>query len=60
MNTFEKAVLYAVLILISAITILQLVYTIAGAFKSNSEILAHPENLLPSKPTFENFKIAWN
>ena len=59
MNTFEKAVLYAVLILISAITILPLVYTIAGAFKSNSEILAHPENLLPSKPTFENFKIAW-
>ena len=60
MNTFEKAVLYAVLILISAITLLPLVYTIAGAFKSNSEILAHPENLLPSKPTFENFKIAWN
>ncbi len=60
MNTFEKAVLYAVLILISAITLLPLIYTIAGAFKSNSEILAHPENLLPSKPTFENFKIAWN
>lgn len=60
MNIFEKAVLYTVLILISAITLLPLVYTIAGAFKSNSEILAHPENLLPAKPTFENFKIAWN
>lgn len=60
MNIFEKAVLYTVLILMSAITLLPLVYTIAGAFKTNSEILAHPENLLPAKPTFENFKIAWN
>lgn len=60
MSVFEKTALYAALILITAITLLPIVYTVAGAFKSNSEILAHPERLFPAKLTFENFRIAWN
>ena len=56
----EKIVIYIILTLVLFITVLPIIYTISGAFKTNSEILAHPERLFPEKPTFDNFIQAWN
>lgn len=50
---------YIVLILILIFTIYPLLYTIASSFKSNGEILAHPERLFSAAPSFANYKKAW-
>lgn len=55
-----KIVYYTILLIITAITLTPILYTICGAFKTNSEILAHPENMFPIKPTLDNFITAWN
>lgn len=53
-------VIYAFLILVLLITILPLLYTVFGSFKSNAEILTHPERLIPSEPTLQNYLEAIN
>ena len=50
---------YAILTIVLLFTLLPLVYTVLSSFKTNSEIMAHPEHLLPEKFTLENYKIAW-
>ena len=37
-----------------------LVYIILSSFKTNSEMLAHPEHIFPHAPTFDNYIQAWN
>lgn len=60
LNIFSKIIIYVFLLIVLFITVLPIIYTISGAFKTNSEILAYPERLLPAKPTLDNFKQAWN
>lgn len=51
---------YIVIILLLVLIMFPLIYTLLGAFKTNSEFLAHPETIFPKNPTFENFITAWN
>ena len=55
-----KIVYYVILVIVAVITLTPILYTICGAFKTNSEILANPENMFPKEPTFDNFITAWN
>ena len=57
-KTIEKVLYYLFLCVMTVITLFPIVYVIASAFKTNSEILAHPENIFPVNPTLDNFKIA--
>lgn len=56
----QKILIYAILLIVGCFTMLPILYTIMGAFKTNAEILAHPERLFPLKFTLDNFKMAWN
>lgn len=51
---------YAFLILILVFVLIPILYTVAASFKTNAEILAHPENLLPLEPTLDNYRVAWS
>lgn len=44
--------------IIAFIVLIPLLYTVFGSFKSNAEMLAHPEYFFPKQPTLENYKIA--
>lgn len=46
---------YAFLVLVLAFVVIPLIYTIAGSFKSNMEIMTHPEKILPIEPTLDNY-----
>lgn len=46
------------LALIAFIVVVPVIYTILGSFKSNAEMLAHPDWLIPREPTFDNYKTA--
>lgn len=56
----SKVLIYTFLTLVLIITVTPIIYTISASFKTNSEILAHPENLFPSEPTLDNYKQAWS
>lgn len=53
-------VIYIYLIFVLFITILPLLYTVFGSFKSNAEIMTHPERLIPLEPTLLNYLEAIN
>lgn len=53
-------VIYIFLIFVLFITILPLLYTVFGSFKSNAEIMTHPERLIPLEPTLLNYLEAIN
>jgi len=59
-NKCEKIVIYLVLCIVLMFTLFPLVYVIASSFKTNVEIMAHPERIFPEKWTFENYITAWN
>jgi len=46
--------------IVLAITLLPLVYTISAAFKPNREIMIGGAGILPREPTMQNFVDAWN
>ncbi len=50
--------IYVLLCIVSFIVIVPLAYTIFASFKSNMELLAHPESLLPIEPTLDNYRTA--
>ena len=54
-----NAIIYIFLISLLIITLVPIIYTIAGSFKPNAEILAHPERMFPSEPTLDNYKVAF-
>ena len=51
---------YAFLIFVLILVMFPLVYIILSSFKTNSEMLAHPEHIFPHAPTFDNYIQAWN
>jgi len=59
-NLILNTIIYAFLLLVLAFTLLPVLYTILASFKSNSEIMTHPESLFPIAPTIENYRIAWS
>lgn len=54
-NTF----IYIFLIAVLVIVVVPILYTIMSSFKTNSEIMAHPDRLLPEVFTLENYTTAW-
>ncbi len=55
----KKIFAYIVLILVFAVTLFPLVYVFACSFKTNSEIMAHPEIIFTKSPTFNNYIECW-
>ena len=49
---------YLFLILVLIVTVFPILYTFCASFKSNSEIMTHPETLFPLEPTLDNYKTA--
>lgn len=49
------AVSYLVLALVAFVTLVPVVYCIMSSFKTNIEIMASPENLIPKEFTFQNY-----
>ena len=59
-NRMLWAFIYVWLVALFICVLFPLIYTIAASFKTNTEILAHPERIFPEKPTFDNYLQAWN
>ena len=53
-------VTYLILAIVAVITIIPILYTVAASFKSNMEIMTNPGSIFPHKPTFDNYKEAWD
>ena len=51
---------YLFLLLVLFFVMVPILYTISSSFKTNSEIMAHPEHFFPEAPTLENYRIAWS
>ncbi len=51
---------YLFLLLVLFFVMVPILYTISSSFKTNSEIMAHPEHFFPETPTLENYRIAWS
>ena len=51
---------YLFLILVLIFVMIPILYTISASFKTNAEIMAHPEKFFPAEPTLENYRIAWS
>lgn len=54
----KKILMYIFLSVILFITVLPIIYTILASFKTNAEIMTHPESLWPLEPTLDNYKTA--
>lgn len=59
MNFVIKVVLYAILILVAAVTLIPIIYTLFSSFKDNMEIMTNSAKLLPEKFRFDNYAEAW-
>lgn len=60
-NKYPPSILkHTFLILLMLVIVFPIIYTILCSFKSNAEILAHPETIIPMNPTLDNYKQAWN
>lgn len=51
---------YALLVIIAAITLAPLAYTISGSFKTNAGVLEWPPRLIPKPPVTSNYAEVWN
>ena len=51
---------YLFLILVLIFVMIPILYTISASFKTNAEILAHPDSFWPLEPTLDNYRIAWS
>ena len=54
----KKTIIYIFLCAVLFVTILPVIYTVFASFKTNSEIMTHPETLFPLEPTLDNYKAA--
>ena len=54
----KKTIIYIFLCAVLFVTILPVLYTIFASFKTNAEIMTHPETLFPLEPTLDNYKAA--
>lgn len=59
-KAISTTAVYLIFITVLIIVLFPIIYVILSAFKSNMEIMAHPEWYFPRNFTFENFAIAWN
>lgn len=59
-NKWIDAVSYIILITVFIVTIFPLVYITLSSFKTNTDILAHPEQLITDNMSLDNYKKAWN
>ena len=59
LEAIKQVLTYCALILGSIAFMIPLIWTFATALKSQEEIAAHPDRLIPQHPTFENFASAW-
>ena len=59
-KAIPKIFIHLFLMAIALIALFPVVYVISSSFKSNSEIMVHPEAVFPISPTLENYKIAFN
>lgn len=59
-NLITNTVVYAFLIFMVVVVAFPLLYIVLSSFKTNSEMLAHPENIIPKEWTFDNYIQAWN
>ena len=50
--------MYIILVMVALISLFPIIYVIAASFKTNAEIMAHPEALFPMQPTIDNYKTA--
>ena len=50
---------YLFLGVVAIFVIMPIAYTISSSFKTNAEIMAHPEHFWPEVPTLENYRIYW-
>lgn len=53
------AIVYIFLIAVLVFTVVPVLYTLMSSFKTNSEIMAHPEHLFPQEFTLDNYITAW-
>lgn len=54
----SATVMYIILVTVALISLFPIIYVIAASFKTNAEIMAHPEALFPVQPTIDNYKTA--
>lgn len=54
----SATVMYIILVTVALISLFPIIYVIAASFKTNAEIMAHPEALFPMQPTIDNYKTA--
>lgn len=52
---FAYLFVYIILLIVAFVTLLPILYTVFGSFKTNMEILSHPEKLMSHEPTFDNY-----
>ena len=55
----SKFAIHLFLILVAIFAVFPIIYVICASFKTNSEIMVHPESVFPIEPTLQNYKIAW-
>lgn len=51
---------YSFLLIVLAFVLIPILYTISSSFKTNMEIMAHPEHFFPAEPTLDNYRVAWS
>lgn len=56
----SNCIVTVILSLIAVVFLVPLLYTLFSSFKTNSEIMAHPEYFFPHEPTLENYKLAFS
>ena len=54
------AIKYVFLCVVLVFVMVPILYTIFSSFKTNAEIMAHPENFFPKEPTLENYRVAFS
>ena len=60
MKKLKKILIYAVLTAAFVFALFPVLYAVSSSFKTNSEIMTHPERIFSAYPTFDNYIQAWN
>ena len=55
----SKILLYVFLLALAFITLIPIIYSFFGSFKSNMELMTNGANIMPEKFVFENYVQAW-
>ena len=59
MKKLTKLFTYIFLLIVTFITLLPVIYSFCGSFKSNQELLTSGATLLPKQIIFDNYVQAW-